>query len=207
MYLNLDNSDDGLPSYDKMFKSFKINNIEYVGTSINGRYKNLPKGNCTAVIEWRDGYNGPFSFGDDIYDYNLALSGFSDDFFKYIVPIGSLNGTFLGCQSLTSLDLSKWDTSNVTDMSWMFVGCYSLTSLDLSSWDVSNVTDMYNVFYNCGSLTSLDLSNWNTSNVTSMSGMFEGCTNLTEIRMGGDVSKVTNMGGMFDNISSTGTFY
>ena len=37
---------------------------------------------------------------------------------------------FDGCNSLISLpDISKWNTSNVTDMSGMFDGCNSLISL------------------------------------------------------------------------------
>ena len=40
-------------------------------------------------------------------------------------------------------DISKWDTSNVNDMSYMFDGCESLNSLpDISKWDTSNVEDM-----------------------------------------------------------------
>ncbi|EOS49655.1 BspA family leucine-rich repeat surface protein, partial [Adlercreutzia caecimuris] len=42
----------------------------------------------------------------------------------------------------TSMDLSKLDTSSVTDMSNMFERCSSLTSLDLGSFDTSSVTDM-----------------------------------------------------------------
>ena len=38
---------------------------------------------------------------------------------------------FYGCSSLASLDLSGWDTSNVTDMSLMFYGCSSLREVSL----------------------------------------------------------------------------
>ena len=38
---------------------------------------------------------------------------------------------FYGCSSLASLDLSGWDTSNVTSMSWMFYGCSSLREVSL----------------------------------------------------------------------------
>ncbi|MCR5294283.1 MAG: DUF285 domain-containing protein, partial [Lachnospiraceae bacterium] len=65
---------------------------------------------------------------------------------------------FGGLSNLNSLDLSSFDTSNVTDMQSMFRGCNSLTNLDLSSFDTSNVTDMSNMFYGCRSLTNLDLS-------------------------------------------------
>ena len=56
--------------------------------------------------------------------------------------------------SLTSLDVSSFDTSNVIDMSSMFDGCYALTSLDLSSFDTSNVTSIDFMFYNCVSITT-----------------------------------------------------
>ena len=37
---------------------------------------------------------------------------------------------FYKCNSLISLpDISKWNTTNVNDMSWMFYGCNSLISL------------------------------------------------------------------------------
>ncbi|EAE6687521.1 BspA family leucine-rich repeat surface protein [Listeria monocytogenes] len=70
----------------------------------------------------------------------------------------------------TSLDLSNFDTSNVTNMSKMFSHC-AATSLDLSNFDTSNVTDMEAMFYDCA-VTSLDVSNFDTSNVTNMQVMF-----------------------------------
>ena len=45
----------------------------------------------------------------------------------------------------TSLDLSGFDTSSVTDMSGMFFGSQA-TSIDLSSFDTSNVNDMSGIF-------------------------------------------------------------
>ena len=50
----------------------------------------------------------------------------------------------------------------------MFEFCSSLTSLNLSNFNTSNVVDMESMFSNCGSLTSLDLSNFKTSNVVDM---------------------------------------
>ena len=65
----------------------------------------------------------------------------------------------------------------------MFGGCMGLTSLDLSNFDTSQVTGMYYMFSGCGGLTSLDLSNWNTSKVINMSKMFKGCTSLKTIKI------------------------
>lgn len=54
----------------------------------------------------------------------------------------------------------------------MFAGCSSITNLNLSNWDTSNVTNMESVFAWCSSLEKLDLSGWNNANVTTMNSMF-----------------------------------
>ena len=36
---------------------------------------------------------------------------------------------FYYCRSLTSLDISGWNTSNVTDMDQMFTGCNALKTI------------------------------------------------------------------------------
>ena len=110
---------------------------------------------------------------------------------------------FSQCQSLTSLDLSNFNTSNVTDMGQMFSQCQSLTSLDLSNFNTSNVTDMGQMFSQCQSLTSLDLSNFNTSNVTDMSFMFFSCQRLTSLDVSNfDISNVTSMDYIFASMYS-----
>ena len=57
--------------------------------------------------------------------------------------------------SLTDLDLSSFNTSNVTDMSYMFSDCRRLTNLDLSSFDTSSVTTMGSMFNYCWALQVL----------------------------------------------------
>ena len=112
-------------------------------------------------------------------------------------------GMFRNCSSLTSLDVSGFDTSKVTSISFIFSGCSSLTSLDVSGFDTSKVTSMYCVFQSCSSLTSLDVSGFDTSKVTSMNRMFYSCSSLTSLDVSGfDTSKVTSMYGMFYNCSS-----
>lgn len=107
---------------------------------------------------------------------------------------------FAECVSLTSIDLSGFDTSNVTTMREMFFNCLSLTELNLSGFDTSNVTDMASMFFYCEKLTELDLTSFNTSKVTNMGGMFQGCYSLTELNLSGfDTSKVENMNGMFNS--------
>ena len=52
-----------------------------------------------------------------------------------------MGGLFYKCQSLKSLpDISKWNTSNATDMNGLFYECSSLLSLpDISKWNTNNV--------------------------------------------------------------------
>ena len=70
-------------------------------------------------------------------------------------------------------------------MKKMFSGCSSLTSLDLSHFDTQNVEVMIEMFKNCESLTSLDISNFQTQNVENMKGMFAGCKKLTYLDISG----------------------
>ena len=113
---------------------------------------------------------------------------------------------FANFYNLTSLDISKLDTSNVTDMSGMFQDCSSLTTLDVSSLNTSKVTNMDGMFKLCSSITTLDASGFDTSRVTNMEDMFDRCTGLTAIALSGfDTALVTNMGGMFQDCSSLTT--
>ena len=116
--------------------------------------------------------------------------------------VTSIWGMFDGCTNLTLLDVSNWNTSNVTRMPAAFAYCTNLTSLDVSNWDTSKITDMQSMFRGCTSLTSLDVSNWNTSNVTGMGAMFYNCHNLTSLDLSNwNVSRVDSMSQMFHNCS------
>ena len=107
-------------------------------------------------------------------------------------------GMFTSCYNIKILNLKKFDTSNVRNMSTMFSNCSSLTSLDLSSFDTSKVTDMSYMFSGCDRLTSLDVSNFDTSKVTDMSSMFDSCSGLTSLDLSSfNTSEVTDMSRMF----------
>jgi surface protein len=114
--------------------------------------------------------------------------------------VTDMSSMFLGCSSLSSLDLTNFDTGNVTDMSRMFRGCRDLTSLDVTNFNTEKVTDMSSMFQNCYDLTSLDVSNFNTSKVTDMCWMFFGCHKLTSLNVSKfNTTEVTDMSDMFEN--------
>ena len=119
-----------------------------------------------------------------------------------IVGLMKMTSMFSACKNLTSLDLSGFDTSAVTNMSIMFSGCIGLTNLDLSGFDTSAVTDMSSMFNGCNNLTNLDLSGFDTSSVTDMGNMFIGCSRLINLDLSGfDTSAVTSMNNIFNNCS------
>ena len=110
---------------------------------------------------------------------------------------------FGDCAKLTSLDVSNFNTSKVTDMSYMFYDCTKLTSLDVSNFNTSKVTNMSYMFYDCTSLTSLDLSSFDTSKVTNMGYMFYNCTKLTSLDLSSfDFTKVTSYTYMLRSVTN-----
>ena len=91
---------------------------------------------------------------------------------------------FNNCSSLTSLNLSNFNTSNVTNMNNMFAYCYGLKSLDLSHFNTSNVTNIDSMFSWCYNLEELDIHNFNVNNnIEYVNCMFEGCNILHTLRL------------------------
>jgi len=111
-----------------------------------------------------------------------------------------MNSMFTGCSSLKSIDFTNVNTSQVEWMGWMFNNCSSLVSLNLSNFDTSKVIWTFNMFHSCLSLETLDLNNFVTPKLTETYNMFKGCTALKSL----DISNfnsllITNMDNMFDD--------
>ena len=140
---------------------------------------------------------------------NMTLDAIASNITSMPTASNNANFDFTGSGSksssnplsyLTKIDLSGWDTSNVTNMSFMFQNCNSITSLDVSGFNTSKVTYMGSMFNGCSLLTSLDVSNFDTSNVTDMGNMFKGCSLLTTLDLSNfNTSKVSNMSDMFNS--------
>mgnify|MGYP004655732879 CR=1 FL=1 len=109
-------------------------------------------------------------------------------------PIASMSYMFYSSKA-TTLDVSNFDTSNVTNMSNMFRISQART-LDVSNFNTSNVTNISYMFYS-SKATTLDVSNFDTSKVTNISYMFYGSQATTLDVSNFDTSNVTNMSNMF----------
>jgi len=71
----------------------------------------------------------------------------------------------------------KYSFNNyLTKTNYMFSNCSSLTNINLSNFNTQNVTDMSSMFLFCRDLTNINLSNFNTQKVSHMDWMFSNCS-------------------------------
>ena len=102
-------------------------------------------------------------------------------------------GTFNG-------DISRWNTGQVTSMTYMF---YSATSFNqpIGSWNTSQVTYMTYMFQSATSFNQ-PIGSWDTPKVTTMYYMFNSATSFNQPIESWDTSKVTSMEYMFQSATS-----
>ncbi len=140
--------------------------------------------------------------------------------------VTNTDSMFHNCRDLASPDLSSWDTSNITNMSFMFRAATGFNG-NISNWDVGSVTDFSSMFssalvfnqnindWNIGehvtgtiNMESLfraayafnqPLNNWDVSKVTNMSSMFRFARNFNQPINNWDISSVSNIRRMFLN--------
>jgi hypothetical protein len=92
-------------------------------------------------------------------------------------------------------DISKWDVSNVKDMSRMFER--SDFNGDISKWDVSKVKNMRKMFYDSKFTgEQSDISKWDVSNVKDMINMF-GATEFNRDISNWELNKDCDTSSMF----------
>ena len=72
------------------------------------------------------------------------------------------------------IGIDTWTTTGMTNIGDMFVNCQFTGTLDVSGWDVSSVTTMTYSFWQLNKpIDMVSLSSWDTSNVTNMSNAFQ----------------------------------
>lgn len=150
----------------KYWNKIKVARFIYGEDKSNGNSVLLSESG-TNIYGWFDSSNGT------LY---IASKG-------TIIATGSWNSMFWFNGDFKDTDefyFSNFDTSNITDMSYMFRGS-NASIIDLSGFDTSNVTNMSDMFYNCYYLKSLNISNFDTRKVSKMSSMFYNCSSLKEL--------------------------
>ena len=153
--------------------------------------------NIADAVRAKKGITGNMTL--DAIASNITSMPTADNNAKFDFSKSGSNSSSNPLSYLTKIDLSGWDTSNVTDMHSMFYNCSSLTTLDLSNLDTSNVTDMGAMFSNCSSLLNIDLSKNNLNKVQVFNDMFSGCESLESFKMSAIDNDITSVSNMFQN--------
>ena len=99
----------------------------------------------------------------------------------------SYKSMFQGCTSLTNLvDMTGWETSYISDISFMFKNCTGITSLK-AKLEFPRIKYVDGVFAGCTGLTSVDLSNssfrTSSSDTYTVNELFSGCSSLTSAKL------------------------
>ena len=116
---------------------------------------------------------------------------------KYILlkNIKTCKKMFYCCYHISSIDLSNFNSDEVTDMSYMFNHCFNLQKLNIDNLNTKNVINMEKMFRRCFSLKELNVNSFDTSNVTNMNYMFC-CLSLNKLDLSKfNTSKVEDMSG------------
>ena len=119
---------------------------------------------------------------------------YPDDSINWLNVYGITDMSHLFEKTKYNGDISKWDTSNVTDMSYMFYKAYSFNQ-PIGDWNVSNVIDMEGMF--AFSNFNRPIGSWNVINVTNMRHMFYKAYSFNQFIGEWNVNNVTNMYCMF----------
>lgn len=88
----------------------------------------------------------------------------------------------------TKVKIHSMPANRFKSLSKFFYGS-SATSIDLSGFNTTGVTDLKHLFYKCSNLTSIDLSGLDLSAYPNIGGMFDYCTRLTKIVLGTDFGR------------------
>ena len=178
------------------------------GYSKEGTYTITITGKLTRLgLQWSDwahwiGVNsfGPIGLTDNAFSAlkNNAHFSLPDDDIPDATLLKTTKGFFLGASNLDFNNfesISKWDTSNVIDMSSMFTACANF-NLDISKWDTSNVENMSQMFQGAKKFNQ-NISGWNTGKVKDMSSMFDRAMDFNQPIGSWDTSNVEDMSYMF----------
>ena len=138
---------------------FDTSNVTSMGNMFNGcsSLTSLDVSNFnTSKVNSFYSFSNMFSDCSSLKTLDLSNFDFSN---TYAGVYTGLHSMFNGCKSLETIKLPATVTFNNSGifMGYMFQNCSSLTSLDLSGFDTSKVTSITDMFRDCYKLTNLTL--------------------------------------------------
>ena len=124
--------------------------------------------------------NGILQNNTEKYVYNLTNQK-KKITMKWNNQITSCNCMFCHLTNIISVDLSKFDSSKVSNFDSFFLKCSNIKSINLANLNTSSCKIMTGMFYYCTGLETLNLSSFDTSKVTSFYSMFCYCKSLKSL--------------------------
>lgn len=97
------------------------------------------------------------------------------------------NQMFVGMNNLKEIDLSNFDTSEMTSFYQMFMGLPKIKTLDLSGFNTNKIDVMLEMLADMPELEMVNLSNFNMSRVSYIGEMFRGDSKLKTIYANSDL--------------------
>lgn len=178
----------------KYIYSSDIDTVSYSLTPNNSQYIDINNGDGTTT---RTVYN---TSDPTALNFSGCTGLIELSYAKVTNKMTTLKHFCSSCPLLTTVDMTGWDTSNITNMSYLFYQSYKLTTIiGINELNTSKVTDMSYMFNYDNCLTSINIDNWDLSNVTTLANMFSNCTQLEEIVLKNvvDFKKSVNISGLF----------
>lgn len=117
--------------------------------------------------------------GEDKFDFTGDISVV----IEFNNTLNSSKSLFENISKLKNINLTSFDTSNITSMDSMFSGCTALENITLDGIDTRKLNSMNYMFKNCDNLQEINMSPINAQNVKNMSSMFDGCKKLNSINI------------------------
>lgn len=147
-----ENSDVSITLYSLATKE-QIGRSSYEGCLLNSL-----AGSSASTINFAIAENADIEFDAGNRETFLCVEKYVSIDLSGLKSVELLSGCFAGCTNLASVTMPKTlDITNLADPSLenMFADCSSLTSIDLSMLDTSNITNMKSMFSNCVSLITI----------------------------------------------------
>jgi surface protein len=156
----------------------KLTNADYMFSNFTngGKYLDLSVLDFSNVIKADSIFHGCNIDYVDIRNLNLNLAKLSSLPFKSVkgtvldlsnYDITGLKKTYYLCYfcDCSTIDLTNWKTTEVTDMGSTFYYNSNLERLIIPDWDMTNTTNTSNFMYNVSKLKYIDLSRSNDTTI------------------------------------------
>ena len=197
--------DDGNPSPEKYNETYKRKIFHATEEELQGQAYAVLDSSLGVLTFFRDEvgkYNDKQIVGDKTYytgfeegeDYSgFGRWSYSDSVKKIVfqdaIKPKSIKNWFSYLYALEEADISKLDTSLISNLDSFFQNCPKLKSLDISTLDTTNVTSIWKMLYMVD-LQYIDLTVWNLNQ------------DLTRMQMSESLSRNPNL--RYLNISNLG---